>query len=83
MPRVQVIRTLGNSKKSLSAYEVHERIIQAGGKIDVVSVYRILSTLEEIGLIYHIGLVDGYFPARGAPVVRGREGLAGGVGFAG
>ena len=64
MPRVQVIRTLANSKRSLTAYEVHEQIIQTGGKIDVVSVYRILATLEEIGLIHHIGLVNGYFPAR-------------------
>lgn len=63
-PRVQVIRALVHSKKSLNAYEVHEIIHEQGGKVDLVSVYRILATLEEVGLIHHIGLVNGYFPAR-------------------
>jgi Fur family zinc uptake transcriptional regulator len=64
MPRVQVIRALADTTKALSAYAIHEKIINSGGKIDVVSVYRILSTLQEVGLIHHIGIVDGYFPCR-------------------
>lgn len=64
MPRVQVIRALADTKKALSAYAIHEKIISGGGKIDVVSVYRILSTLQEVGLIHHIGIVDGYYPAK-------------------
>lgn len=64
MPRVQVIRALGDTNRALSAYGIHEKIISGGGKIDVVSVYRILSTLQEVGLIHHIGVVDGYFPCR-------------------
>jgi len=64
MPRVQVIRALGDTTKALSAYAIHEKIINSSGKIDVVSVYRILSTLQEVGLIHHIGIVDGYFPCR-------------------
>jgi Fur family zinc uptake transcriptional regulator len=64
MPRVQVIRALGDTDRALSAYAIHEKIISSGGKIDVVSVYRILSTLQEVGLIHHIGIVDGYFPCR-------------------
>jgi Fur family transcriptional regulator, zinc uptake regulator len=64
MPRVQVVRALADSNKALSAYAIHEKIIAASGKIDVVSVYRILGTLEEVGLIHHIGIVDGYFPCR-------------------
>jgi Fe2+ or Zn2+ uptake regulation protein len=64
MPRVQVIRALADTTKALSAYAIHEKIISSGGKIDVVSVYRILSTLQEVGLIHHIGIVDGYFPCR-------------------
>lgn len=64
MPRVQVIRALGDTTRALSAYAIHEKIINSGGKIDVVSVYRILSTLQEVGLIHHIGIVDGYFPCR-------------------
>ena len=64
MPRVQVIRALADTNRALSAYAIHEKIIGGGGKIDVVSVYRILSTLQEVGLIHHIGVVDGYFPCR-------------------
>lgn len=64
MPRVQVIRALANTNTALSAYAIHEKIISSGGKIDVVSVYRILATLQEVGLIHHIGVVDGYFPCR-------------------
>jgi Fe2+ or Zn2+ uptake regulation protein len=64
MPRVQVIRALADTKTALSAYAIHEKIIEGQGKIDVVSVYRILTTLQEVGLIYHIGVVDGYFPCR-------------------
>ena len=64
MPRVQVIRALADTTQALSAYAIHEKIISGGGKIDVVSVYRILSTLQEVGLIHHIGVVDGYFPCR-------------------
>jgi Fe2+ or Zn2+ uptake regulation protein len=55
MPRVQVIRALADTDRALSAYAVHEKILEVGGKIDVVSVYRILATLQEVGLIHHIG----------------------------
>jgi Fe2+ or Zn2+ uptake regulation protein len=64
MPRVQVIRALADTTRALSAYQIHEKILYSGGKIDVVSVYRILSTLQDIGLIHHIGVVDGYYPSR-------------------
>lgn len=64
MPRVQVIRVLGQSNQALSAYGIHERILDMGGRIDVVSVYRILATLVEVGLIHHIGVVDGYLACR-------------------
>ncbi len=59
-PRVRVIRTLSQSPRPLSAYGIHQEIIASGGKIDVVSVYRILQTLSELGLIHHIGIADGY-----------------------
>lgn len=64
MPRVQVIRALADSKTALSAYAIHEKIVLGGGKIDVVSVYRILATLTEVGLIHKIGVADGYYPNR-------------------
>ncbi|MBX3120193.1 MAG: transcriptional repressor [Fimbriimonadaceae bacterium] len=64
MPRVQVIRALAESNRALSAYAIHERIVSKGGRIDVVSVYRILSTLQAVCLVHHIGVVDGYYPCR-------------------
>lgn len=64
MPRVQVIRALGDTTTALSAYAIHEKIVNGGGKIDVVSVYRILTTLEDVGLIHHIGIVNGYYPSK-------------------
>ena len=62
MPRVQVIRALADTRVALTAYMVHDIIIKGGGKIDVVSVYRILDTLQEIKLIHHVGIANGYFP---------------------
>ncbi|MBI3722303.1 MAG: transcriptional repressor [Fimbriimonas ginsengisoli] len=64
MPRVQVVRALADAEFAMSAYAIHDKIMKAGGKIDVVSVYRILSTLLDLGIVHRIGLVDGYFPAR-------------------
>jgi len=61
-PRVEVIRTLARTRKALNAYSIHSDIIGSGGKIDVVSVYRILATLQEAKLVYHLGAVDGYYP---------------------
>src|SRR5579863_3477841 len=55
MPRIQVIRALADATTALSAYAIHERIMESGGRIDVVSVYRILATLHKVGLIHHIG----------------------------
>ena len=64
MPRIQVIRALADAATALSAYAIHERIMDSGGRIDVVSVYRILATLHQVGLIHQIGIADGYFPCR-------------------
>jgi Fe2+ or Zn2+ uptake regulation protein len=75
MPRVQVIRALADTSYALSAYAIHEKIISSGGKIDVVSVYRILATLVEVGLIHKIGMVDGYFPARVHDAAGKRSGV--------
>ncbi|MBS1717680.1 MAG: transcriptional repressor [Armatimonadetes bacterium] len=73
MPKVQVIRALADTETALSAYAIHDKVIRAGGKIDVVSVYRILTTLEELGLICRIGVVNGYFPSRLSGSTRHRS----------
>lgn len=63
-PRVQVARALDQSERPLSAYGIHQEIIACGGKVDVVTVYRILQTMNELGLVHHIGIVDGYMACR-------------------
>ncbi len=63
MPRVQVIRAFADATKPQSAYEIHDKILAGGGKIDVVSVYRIIATLVEIGTVYYVGIADGYLPS--------------------
>jgi Fe2+ or Zn2+ uptake regulation protein len=63
-PRILVIKALAESNQALSAYAIHERVAANGGKIDVVTVYRILSTFQELGLVHRIGIVDGFIPCR-------------------
>lgn len=48
----------------MSAYGIHQEIVASGARIDVVSVYRILETLNKLGLIHHIGIVDGFMACR-------------------
>ena len=59
-PRKSVLRTLASTRRPLGAYQIRDRVHEAGERIDVVSVYRILASLVEAGLAHHIGSVDGY-----------------------
>lgn len=63
-PRMLVLRALANSDQCLTAYGLHERITKDGAHIDVVSVYRILTTLSELGLVHRIGVLDGFTACR-------------------
>jgi len=58
--RRAVLQTLADASEALSPYAIHARIKDADGQIDVVSVYRILDTLQELDLVHHVGLADGY-----------------------
>jgi Fe2+ or Zn2+ uptake regulation protein len=58
--RRAVLQTLGEAAEALSPYAIHSRIKDAQGQIDVVSVYRILETLQTLDLVHHVGLADGY-----------------------
>lgn len=60
-PRVMVVRALGESNRPLSANEIHTRITDSGGRIDSVSVYRILAALVSVGVVHRIGAVDAYY----------------------
>lgn len=59
-PRMKVLRVLSLSDKALTAHDIHGQISETGEKIDVVSVYRILTTFNSLGIVHHIGSVDGY-----------------------
>lgn len=52
--REQVLDVLDNAEISLSPYEIAERIKDTGKKGDVVSVYRILETLEGNGIVHRV-----------------------------
>lgn len=58
--RRAVLQTLAEATEALSPYAIHARIKDGDGQIDVVSVYRILDTLQELDLVHHVGLADGY-----------------------
>ena len=59
-PRLQVIRILAGSRKALGAADIFNQITERGDQIDMVSVYRILTTLSDLHLVHHIGVAGGY-----------------------
>lgn len=63
-PRMDVVEALESCEKAVSAYELHDLVISRGGRIDVVSVYRILAVLRELGLVHYIGALDGFLACR-------------------
>ncbi|MBS1713282.1 MAG: transcriptional repressor [Armatimonadetes bacterium] len=63
-PRLQVVRVLAKAETPLTPYGVHQEIVASGGKTDVVSVYRALDTLTGLGLVHHVGVVNGYVACR-------------------
>lgn len=65
-PRKMVVTALAETRKPLGAYQIRKNVMSAGGKIDVVSVYRILAGLLEAGLAHRIGSVDGYLACWGS-----------------
>lgn len=66
-PRLRVIQALGSSHRALTANQIHESVGARGRRIDLVTVYRILHTLLEVGLVHRIGVVDGYYACRSYP----------------
>ena len=53
-PRELVLQILEQSEISLSPYEIVDLIRLSGKKGDVVSVYRIMQTLEENGIVHRV-----------------------------
>lgn len=66
-PRLRVIQALGGSHRALTANQIHESVVGVGSRVDLVTVYRVLQTLLEVGLVHRIGVVDGYYACRSHP----------------
>jgi len=64
-PRIQILEALAATNRPLNAYALHAQIKAAGGAVDVVSVYRTLSVLSELGLVHFIPSADGFLPCTG------------------
>ncbi len=47
-----------------NAYGIHRRLLEAGVKVDLVSVYRSLEVMLEAGLVHFVPAKDGYLPCR-------------------
>jgi len=62
--RLAVLRILSETKKPQNARELFELVSKSKnvGKIDQVTVYRILETFEEFGLIHRVFPSGGYLP---------------------
>ncbi len=63
-PRRSVVHVLATAERPLTPTGIHLQVASNGGRLDVVSVYRILSTLQRLGLVHHIGSVDAYSACR-------------------
>jgi Fe2+ or Zn2+ uptake regulation protein len=63
-PRMDVVEALETCDRAVSAYALHSLVMERGGRIDVVSVYRILAVLKELGLVHYVGALDGFLACR-------------------
>ncbi len=52
--RRAVLEILSAARAPLTPADLHDRVRQRGKSVDLVSVYRILETLEQNGLVHHI-----------------------------
>jgi Fur family ferric uptake transcriptional regulator len=65
--RSAVVAFLGGQTCCVSAHEIHEGVRDAGGRVGIASVYRVLETLAEHGLVQRVDVGDGvarYEPAQ-------------------
>jgi Fe2+ or Zn2+ uptake regulation protein len=60
--RIQVLKVLAATPKAVTANDIHQTVLDSSERIDLVSVYRILSALQGAGLVQYIGTIDAYAP---------------------
>jgi Fe2+ or Zn2+ uptake regulation protein len=58
-PRKAILAILQRSTLPITAAEVHERLKKAQAPVDLVTVYRNLAMLQELGLVVAVGLHEG------------------------
>lgn len=58
-PRRAILNILDQSTLPITAAEVHERLMKARAPVDLVTVYRNLSMLQELGLVSPVASPEG------------------------
>ncbi len=59
-PRSLILKALLATEKPISAYRLQEDMTAKGMKVHIVSVYRTLAALQELGIIHYIPSQQGY-----------------------
>jgi Fe2+ or Zn2+ uptake regulation protein len=62
LPRQWVVWALARADRALTPYRLRDEVLASGGSLDVATVYRVLANLAGLGLVHHVGVVDGYLP---------------------
>ena len=59
-PRRIVLSAFDQAKKPITPYQLKDMFNKGGHKIDVVTIYRIISYLEKLGLVHKLHSAGGY-----------------------
>ncbi len=59
-----VLQALSEAERPMSPYALHDALAGGGERVDTVSIYRTLETLEENGLAHRVAFSGGYLPCR-------------------
>jgi Fe2+ or Zn2+ uptake regulation protein len=62
--RKLVLDALVAAQRPLSPYAIHDLLAGRGEKVDTVSIYRTLETLENEGIAHRVAFSGGYLPCR-------------------
>jgi Fur family ferric uptake transcriptional regulator len=69
--RRAVVEFMGRQACCLSAQEIHDGLRAGGARVGVASVYRVLDSLDQLGLVQRVDLGDGI--SRFEPTLGGGE----------
>jgi Fur family ferric uptake transcriptional regulator len=69
--RRAVVEHLGAQDCCVSALEIHESLRTGRSRVGIASVYRVLESLDELGLVQRVDLGDGI--SRFEPALAGRD----------